>query len=395
MVARDTPVGGLPAAVFPGISCRSYHLSSSLATLAKVAAGSFNSSGEIADLLHRLMKKGVDQWKPLCWVPHCGTYSEAFQIIATHRDAATPLPAALCIAVAAMLAGRTSLSAIRRWASRLRPEALREMGIWRGRAPSQGAWHYILRDLSIRDLESALGAWVGAARLDGQPLHVASDGKTARGSAGGESPPLHVLAAYCEPLRGVLGQWRVEPGENEIVTALRMLRELPLAGLIVTGDAIFAQREILPPNHGRRRRLLLRGQRQSTRFERAYQDGLHAAHFPPRKSARGCVRLTMPRRATAATAVLRYEAWSVPNALLGIWTGRGWLRSVAFAASGSRGRGTARRPSMRSPACRENGAARSSSCPCRAGTVARALGNRKLSSLRSGRNASGGCVSGA
>lgn len=172
---------------------------------------------------------------------------DVFGSIPDHRNASGrryPLPAALCIAVAAMLAGRTSLSAIRRWASRLRPEALREMGIWRGRAPSQGAWHYILRDLSIRDLESALGAWVGAARLDGQPLHVAIDGKTARGSAGAESPPLHVLAAYCEPLRGVLGQWRVEPGENEIVTALRMLRELPLNGLIITGDAIFAQREI-------------------------------------------------------------------------------------------------------------------------------------------------------
>jgi predicted transposase YbfD/YdcC len=45
-------------------------------------------------------------------------------------------------------------------------------------------------------------------------------------------------------LSGVVGQLRVEPQANEITAALELLKGLPLAGAVVTGDAIFAQREI-------------------------------------------------------------------------------------------------------------------------------------------------------
>jgi len=52
-----------------------------------------------------------------------------------------------------------------------------------------------------------------------------------------------LLAAFSQRLLGCLGQLRVEPDANEITAALRLLKELPLAGVIVTGDAIFAQKE--------------------------------------------------------------------------------------------------------------------------------------------------------
>ena len=42
----------------------------------------------------------------------------------------------------------------------------------------------------------------------------------------------------------MIGDLVVEPDKNEITAALVLLKELPLDGAIITGDAIFTQREI-------------------------------------------------------------------------------------------------------------------------------------------------------
>jgi hypothetical protein len=42
----------------------------------------------------------------------------------------------------------------------------------------------------------------------------------------------------------VIGQLRMEPEANEITAALQLLKTLPLKDVIVTGDAMFTQREI-------------------------------------------------------------------------------------------------------------------------------------------------------
>ena len=55
---------------------------------------------------------------------------------------------------------------------------------------------------------------------------------------------MHLLAAFCHSLRGVIGQLRVAPDANEITAALELLKGLALEGALVTGDAEFTQREI-------------------------------------------------------------------------------------------------------------------------------------------------------
>lgn len=55
---------------------------------------------------------------------------------------------------------------------------------------------------------------------------------------------MHLLAAFSDALGGVIGQLQVAPDSNEITAALELLKALPLAGAVVTGDAIFTQREI-------------------------------------------------------------------------------------------------------------------------------------------------------
>jgi predicted transposase YbfD/YdcC len=55
---------------------------------------------------------------------------------------------------------------------------------------------------------------------------------------------VHLLAAFSASLQGVIGQLAVAPDGHEITAALQLLKTIPLAGVIVTGDAIFTQREI-------------------------------------------------------------------------------------------------------------------------------------------------------
>jgi predicted transposase YbfD/YdcC len=42
----------------------------------------------------------------------------------------------------------------------------------------------------------------------------------------------------------VIGDLAVGPHQNEITAAMALIKELPLDGAIVTGDAIFCQREL-------------------------------------------------------------------------------------------------------------------------------------------------------
>jgi Transposase DDE domain len=99
----------------------------------------------------------------------------------------------------------------------------------------------VTQELDVTALEQALGDWVQGETLPG---HVAIDGKRLRGSATGQPPGTHLLAAFSARLQGVIGQLRVDPDANEITAALKLLKTLPLAGVTITGDAMFTQRAI-------------------------------------------------------------------------------------------------------------------------------------------------------
>ena len=150
-----------------------------------------------------------------------------------------PLPGILAIAIAAMLAGANDLRAIFRWGRRLTPEALALFGI--ERAPCHATYHYVFKSLDGDVLAKALGEF---ARGSGEAGHIAIDGKTLKGSRRHDARALHVVSAFATQLSAVLGDIVVEPDQNEITAALTLLEQLPLQGTIITGDAIFCQREI-------------------------------------------------------------------------------------------------------------------------------------------------------
>lgn len=149
------------------------------------------------------------------------------------------LQAILAIAIAAMLAGANDLRAIFRWGRRLKPEALALFGL--ERAPCHATYHYIFQSLDGDVLARDLGRFACGGTV---PEHIAIDGKTLKGSRRLDAKALHVLSAFATGLSAVIDDIVVEPGQNEITAALAFLKELPLEGAVITGDAMFCQREI-------------------------------------------------------------------------------------------------------------------------------------------------------
>jgi len=145
------------------------------------------------------------------------------------------------VVLAALLSGRTSLAAIARWGRELKVEQLNEFGIEREKAPCHTTYHNVLKGLEVGRLEKCLGRWV---REGGPPGQTCLDGKTLRASRSADYPALHLLALYSEQLQGVLAELPVGPGQNEITVALRLLKEVSLEGMILSGDAEFTQKDI-------------------------------------------------------------------------------------------------------------------------------------------------------
>jgi DDE_Tnp_1-associated/Transposase DDE domain len=158
------------------------------------------------------------------------------------------LQSLLGISIAAMLAGANDLIAIFRWGRRLKPEALALLGIVDGVAPCHATFHYFFKSLDADALAAALGKFAlgddRARHIAIKPAPAKAGGKTLKGSRRLDAKALHVLSAFATDLSAVIGDLVVEPDQNEITAAMVLLKGLPLDGAIVTGDAIFCQREI-------------------------------------------------------------------------------------------------------------------------------------------------------
>ncbi len=176
------------------------------------------------------------------------TLWEALKRVRDHRSRQGrryELQSLLGLAVGAALGGCSSLSAIAQWVEEVSKKGLLHLfGIERRGTPCHATFHYVFTALDVRSLERALGRWVRSI-LGGEELgHVAIDGKELRGSKHGEYPGLRLIAAYCEKLKGVVAELRLPEGTNEIGAAYKLLKEIPLEGTIVTGDAIYAQKRL-------------------------------------------------------------------------------------------------------------------------------------------------------
>lgn len=156
----------------------------------------------------------------------------------------------LAIAIVAKLANQDHPQAIAEWAEAWKGELTLLLQLPYHRMPHVTTWVRILgRAIHPAHLQEVLATFFTArlARTTtaGKRLLLAIDGKTLRGTIPlGTLHGVHLLAAYLPRYGIVLAQEAVGRKANELTHAPHLLSRLPLAQVIVTGDAMFTQRNL-------------------------------------------------------------------------------------------------------------------------------------------------------
>ncbi len=170
------------------------------------------------------------------------------------------LTSLLMAAVAAVLAGATSFTAVGEWVADAPPPVLAALGVRRDpltrrfEPPDEATIRRVLEAADADALDAAVGSWLDArlrsggqaAGHAGQPRRaVAVDGKAVRGTrhASGDGQPVHLLAALDQRCGVVLGQVRVDGQTSEITRFAPLPGPLDLAGCVITAGALHTQRE--------------------------------------------------------------------------------------------------------------------------------------------------------
>jgi predicted transposase YbfD/YdcC len=196
------------------------------------------------------------------------------------------LPQILAIATLATLRGATSLFAIGEVAAELPEEALARLGCrispasGAREAPEESTIRRALKAIDADALDRIVNAWVAEQVVSGrlgaeqapeidfsvmveddergdghddrsgppppQPellAAVAVDGKTLRGARLGEGRQLHLLSAMTHAEAVTVAQASVDQATNEVTVFRPLLEALDLCGVVVTADALHAQRE--------------------------------------------------------------------------------------------------------------------------------------------------------
>ena len=156
------------------------------------------------------------------------------------RGVRHPVRTVLAVAICAAVAGARSFTAIAQWTRGLSAEALRRLGATRRMPPSEPTIRRVLQAVDADALDAQLGPWLlQVAARPGAALSV--DGKTLRGGhARGQAAP-HLLSAILHQDAVVVAQAAVPTTTNEIPALPALLRPLPLAGTVVTADALHTQ----------------------------------------------------------------------------------------------------------------------------------------------------------
>ena len=206
---------------------------------------------------------------PVIEAPAAGSLAEALAVVPDPRrpygwrpeHEPIPLVALLQQTVVALLCGARGQSAVAQWGrERLEddPELLEALGLPPGRSPCVATLHRLYKQVDVVAFEAALGAWLGRT-VSEQPVGsgstpgpeaVAIDGKVLRGSQPEREdepdsvPGTYLVAAYAHASAVVLGQVRAAGKGQELAAAKTLLTQVPVAGRVVTADALLTQRDI-------------------------------------------------------------------------------------------------------------------------------------------------------
>ncbi len=154
-----------------------------------------------------------------------------------------PLSAILTLAAVAMLSGARSLEAMAQFGRDRGERFTRLLGFTRDRPPCKATFHNVFKALDTTVFERAIRRWLRSRTASGWEA-IAIDGKRLCGTQGDQLPGVHLLAAYEHEAQAVIGQLSVDASTNEHHTALVLLDLIDVEQAIITGDAMFCQRDL-------------------------------------------------------------------------------------------------------------------------------------------------------
>ena len=147
-----------------------------------------------------------------------------------------PLAALLGLVLLGTLQGQSSLRGIWIWAQQQWPQIWHPLGFRSARFPALTTRWSLVARWEPGLLESLTRHWL-AVGLDAPAGAISGDGKVLRGSRREEQVGIHLVTLVHQQMGAVLGQQQVSGGDGERGALLRLCRQVPLAGRIVTLDA--------------------------------------------------------------------------------------------------------------------------------------------------------------
>jgi hypothetical protein len=140
----------------------------------------------------------------------------------------------LAAIVSAILTGARGCEAIAQWVRSQEVKVWHWLGFFR-KPPCANTFRDLLKRVPPEVLEETLRSWMAGVlpkRQTDDPQPVALDGKSLCGTLAAHERCIH------------LGQLAMPPTTNEHKAALTLLRDLVRKGQLITGDAIFCQRDL-------------------------------------------------------------------------------------------------------------------------------------------------------
>jgi hypothetical protein len=148
--------------------------------------------------------------------------------------------------ICAILTGCRGYRAIAHWVRSQNATVWQSLGFHR-KPPCANSFRNLLLALDPEVLETVLRQWMATfveLPTPGKTQSVAMDGKTLCNTLTAHQRSVHLLSLLDQATGGVLSQQAVPPTTNEAKTAVEILKTVILKGRLVTGDAMFCQREL-------------------------------------------------------------------------------------------------------------------------------------------------------
>jgi len=152
----------------------------------------------------------------------------------------------LMLLILAKLGGEDGMKGMSEWVQLRGQKLANLLNLERDTMPHQTTYERVLAELDDLEFERKLGQFFTRQhKQDDKSITISIDGKVLRGTIPvGKTQGTHLLAAYVPESGVVLMQIEVDCKANEIVAAPELLSYLDLSGCVVTGDAMFTQREL-------------------------------------------------------------------------------------------------------------------------------------------------------